>query len=131
MNIRFLLLAGLLSTLAIDVATNASAIPTCTPGTGVDTLSNCLGADLNTAKIVNAPDGLGGVRFNVGFASGTDQFNGYVDNFHIAGLDTNDTLFNFDPNAAASVPEPATVALFGAGLVALAWLLHRRKRHKD
>jgi hypothetical protein len=31
--------------------------------------------------IVNRSDGLGGVNFGVGFASPTDVFNGYVDNF--------------------------------------------------
>jgi hypothetical protein len=41
-----------------------------------------------------------------------------------------DGTFEFDIGPA-TIPEPATVALFGAGLLALGWLLHWRKTHKD
>ncbi len=101
----------------------------CGPGTGVDTLQACLGADYNTATIANAPDGLGGVRFNVGFASDTDIFNGYVDAFTI-GINNVDTTYDFDPAAVTAVPEPMTISLFGGGLAAAAVMRRRRKVKK-
>jgi hypothetical protein len=88
----------------------------CTPGSGVESLSDCLGSYYKTATIVNYPDGLGGIRFDVGFASDTDQFNGYVDDFTI-GINGQNTTYNFDPDAA--VPEPGSLALLGVALVAL------------
>ncbi|MEJ0019517.1 MAG: PEP-CTERM sorting domain-containing protein [Acetobacteraceae bacterium] len=98
---------------------------TCTGGTGVDSLAACLGADFATATIVNAANGLGGVRFNVGFASANDQFNGYVDNFTI-GINGANTTYDFELTDV-QVPEPATLGLLGtavAGMVAFA----RRRR---
>ncbi len=98
----------------------------CTPGTGVGALATCLGADFATATIANA-GGLGGVRFNVGFASDTDQFNAYIDNFTI-GINGVNTVYDFEARAAvASVPEPITLSLFGAGLAGAIAVRRRRK----
>lgn len=91
-----------------------------TPGTGVQPLSHYLETYPN-AKIVNADGGLGGVRLIFGWASPEDRFNGYVDNFTI-GTAAKTLTYDFDPNPA--VPEPATVALLGAGLAAI--LVRRR-----
>lgn len=87
----------------------------CNPGTGVESLSQCLGGDYNTAKIVSS-GGLGGIRFDVGFASANDQFNGYIDDFTI-GVSGQDTTFDFEPDAA--VPEPGSLALLAMALISL------------
>jgi hypothetical protein len=94
--------------------------PGCTAGTGACTLADYL-ALYPLATIENADSGLGGVRFNVGFASPENPFNGYVDNFTLNG-----TTFNFDP--AAATPLPAALPLFATGLGALGLLGWRRKR---
>lgn len=75
------------------------------------------------ATIVNSGDGLGGVRFGIGFASASDQFNAYVDNFTL-----NSTTYNFDPVAATPVPVPGTISLFVGGLCGLGALYRRRGR---
>jgi hypothetical protein len=65
------------------------------------------------ATLVNqSGNGLGGIRFGVGFASDTDVFNGYIDNFTI-GINGVNTTFDFEPQA---VPGPVV----GAGLPGLA-----------
>ena len=75
------------------------------------------------ATIVNSGDGLGGVRFGVGFASPNDQFNAYVDNFTL-----NSTTYNFDPAAPTSVPVPGSISLLVGGLLGLGALYRRRER---
>jgi hypothetical protein len=72
--------------------------------------------------IVNpGPGPLGGVRIAAGFASATDNFNVYVDDFSI-GTAAGTTTYNFDPAAVSAVPLPksawAGLALMcGVGLV--------------
>jgi hypothetical protein len=92
-----------------------------TAGTGVVSLSTIEAAYPN-ATIENPVSGLGAVRFDVGFASPGDQFNGNVDNFTIGTADGT-TTFDFEP----SVPEPASLALLGAGLAGLGVVRRRRK----
>ena len=92
----------------------------CNPGTDVCALSTYLAAHPD-ASIVNGT--LGGVNFAVGYASPTDQFNGYVDNFTLNG-----TTYNFDP--ASATPLPGALPLFASGLGAFGLLGWRRKRKK-
>lgn len=70
-----------------------NGIANATPGTGVKSLSDYLAAEPN-AKIVNRSNGLGGVRFTVGFASDIDVFNANVDNITIGTTTT--TTFDFE-----------------------------------
>jgi hypothetical protein len=97
----------------------------CNPGTGVDSLANCLGSFYGSAVIVNAASGLGGVRFDVGFASGTDVFNGYVDNFTV-GINNVNTTYDFEP-ASAPVPEPSTLVIISAAVLSLLFFAMRRQ----
>jgi hypothetical protein len=96
------------------------------PGTGVDSLSDFLALFPNTT-IVNAASGLGGVRFDVGFASPGDQFNGYIDAFTI-GINGSNTTFDFEP--AAATPLPAALPLFATGASVMSLFGWRRKRKK-
>jgi hypothetical protein len=66
-------------------------------GTGVLALTAYEGPGVT---IVNRSDGVGGVNFGVGFASATDVFNGYVDNFTI-GVDGVNTTFDFEAGPAS------------------------------
>ena len=97
-------------------------------GSGVVSFSSCVTA-LNDPTIVNSfgsagvLDGVGGVQFAVGFASPSDQFNGYVDNFTIDG-----TTYNFDPSPSA-VPEAPTWAFLLAGLGFLGFRRAIFRRH--
>jgi hypothetical protein len=93
------------------------------PGTGVISLA-ALEAEYPLATIVNADNGLGGVRFDVGFASPTDQFNGYVDAFTI-GVNGTNTTFDFE--AAGAVPEPTTWAMLILGFSGVGFMAYRRK----
>ncbi|MGH7045790.1 MAG: PEP-CTERM sorting domain-containing protein [Stellaceae bacterium] len=79
----------------------------------------------NYSSELTPPDGLGGIGFNVGFASATDQFNGYVDDFTI-GIGGANTTYDFEP--AIPAPEPGTIALLGAALFWLGAIGVRRQR---
>ncbi len=94
------------------------------PGTGVGSLAAFL-ALFPDATIVNTTDGLGAIRFDVGFASPTDQFNGNVDDFTI-GVNGMDTTFDFE--AETATPLPATLPLFAGGLGFVGYLTRRKKR---
>jgi hypothetical protein len=86
-----------------------------TPGTGVVSLADYEAAHPGVT-IENGSSASAGIRLNVGFASPTDQFNGYVDNFTI-GIDGVTTTYDFEPGGA--VPEPSTLTLAGLGALGL------------
>jgi hypothetical protein len=67
----------------------------------------------------------GGIALNVGFATTTSKFVGYVDNFTI-GVNGGSTTYNFDPTPTAT-PEPGTLALLGSGLLGAAAVRRRRR----
>lgn len=98
----------------------------CNPGSGVETLAACTSSFVDP-KIVNTfgsagvLTGIGGLQIDTGFGSATDQFNGYVDALTV-GISGTNTTYNFEPAA----PEPASLAVLGAGLVALG--IARRRR---
>jgi hypothetical protein len=94
------------------------------PGTGVGSLASFI-AEFPNATIVNADDGLGGVRFDVGFASPSDQFNGNIDAFTI-GIGDSSTTFDFEP--ASAVPEPATWAMMLIGFAGIGFMAYRRQK---
>lgn len=77
------------------------------PGANAVQFSTYLTAN-PTATIIDAAPGVGGIRLATGFASASDNFNTYIDNFTIgvAGIDTN---YDFEP---AAIPE-ASALLFG------------------
>ena len=79
-------------------------------GTGVEPFSTFITAHPNAA-IAATSGGLGGLEFRVGQAGATDRSNGYVDNVTI-GVNGQSTTYDFEP-----VPEPATLGLFGLGLL--------------
>jgi hypothetical protein len=87
------------------------------PGDNVVSFTSCL-AQMPNATIVNGdslgfPGDIGGLNLQVGFASQTDQFNGYVDALTV-GINGNNTTYDFDP-----VPEPGTLPVLGFALVAV------------
>ncbi len=94
---------------------------------GVESLTACA-ANFTDPVIVNTTgqpgvlDGVGGVQLDVGFASPGDQFNGYVDAFSI-GVNGATTTYNFE-----AAPEPASIAILGAALAALAGARRRYRR---
>ena len=106
-------------------------------GTGVMSFSNLVAAiaagasvPVGNVTITNTDDGfghpLGGVRFDVGFASPGDTFDGNVDNFTI-GINNANTTYDFEA-AAAATPLPAALPLFASGLGAMGFIGWRRKR---
>ena len=87
----------------------------CNPGSGPNGVCSLatLEALYPNATIEPLADGLGGLALRVGYASPTDEFNGYVDNVTV-GVAGQSVTYNFEP-----VPEPASLGLFGLGLLGL------------
>ena len=75
------------------------------PGSNAATWADVLAAEGAGVTIVNAPNGLGGIRIASGFGSQSDVFDAYVDNFTI-GTAAGTTTYDFE--AAAPVPEAST-----------------------
>ncbi len=98
----------------------------CNQGTGVKTLAACTSTFVNPTIVntfgsVGVLTGIGGLQIDTGFASPTDQFNGYVDALTV-GVNGTSTTYNFE----AAAPEPASFAVLGAGLAALGLVGRRR-----
>lgn len=96
------------------------------PGTGVGSISTYL-ATYPNATIENAVSGLGGVRLTMGFASPSDNFNGYVDNFTI-GTANGTTTYDFEP---APVPEPSTYMMLVLGAAISGAFMRLRQRQRS
>ena len=95
------------------------------PGANVISWSAIVAANPG-ATIVNSGDGLGGVRFSIGFASAANNFNAYLDNFTIGITDGPTTTYDFE--ATSPVPLPAALPLLISGLGGMGLLGWRRKR---
>jgi hypothetical protein len=76
------------------------------PGSNAKTWATILAAEGAGVTIANAGNGLGGIRIASGYASTSDNFNAYIDNFSI-GTAAGTTTYDFELNAP--VPEPTTV----------------------
>jgi len=70
-----------------------------TPGTGVGSLATYLST--NSAVLIE------GISLRVGYASPSDNFNGYVDNVTV-GTASATTTYDFEPDSTSPVPEPTT-----------------------
>ena len=100
------------------------------PGTGVNSLAYYLanlpgGSDpvITSGAYSGFPSYLpGAISLNVGFASPTDSFNGYVDAFTV-GTGAGTTTYDFE-----AVPEPSALLLLGIGAVSLLAYAWRRQR---
>ncbi len=90
------------------------------PGANAVPLATLLALE-PTARIINEGTP-GGIRLATGFASASDQFNAYVDNFQIGTAALGVTTYDFEP-----APEPASIVLAGAALLGLAGFAARRK----
>ena len=83
------------------------------PGT---TEGSMLGVDSISAYLALYPNAtIEGVSLRVGYASPTDNFNGYVDGFTI-GISGTSTTSDFEPDPVSAVPEPSTI-IAGASML--------------
>jgi hypothetical protein len=90
------------------------------PGSNAITLAAYLALEPNATIINDAGQGIGGIRLASGFASASDDFNAYVDNFTI-GTAAGTTTYDFEVT-----PEPATMGFLALGGVAA--LVRRMRR---
>jgi hypothetical protein len=83
------------------------------PGSNAITLAAYLALPGNAnATIINdAGQGIGGIRVTSGFASASDDFNAYVDNFTI-GTAANSITYDFELQDAGVVPEASSIIIW-------------------
>lgn len=99
------------------------------PGSNTISLAQYLAlpGTANATIINDAFQSIGGIRLTTGFASDTDTFNTYIDNFTI-GTAGGTTTFDFEP---AAVPEAGSIALLGvAGVLSAAGISVRKRLAK-
>lgn len=96
------------------------------PGSNSITLATYLSTVVGTPTIINAAPGVGGFRIASGFASDTDDFEAFVDNLTFATA-AGSTTYDFE-SADVAVPEPASLAIWGLGSLAL--LIGRLQRRR-
>jgi hypothetical protein len=96
------------------------------PGTFED--ANDLGVQpLSTFLSAYAGATITGVSLRVGYASPSDNFEGYMDNFTI-GVNGATTNYDFDPNPAVVTPLPS--AIYGAGALLIGLMGYRLSRNQ-